>query len=173
MFLKPTAIDTIIQSSTVELLHSYDLSVAPRGRAEVKGYTPECDAVGIIRFDGPKITGRLTLSIPLMVFDTPRSGRAPNTTLANWTRELTNQLMGRIKNRLIQFQVRLTTHVPTVLSGTAVRRHENRTTTEIRYGFGALRGEIVVTVDESLARAVLEYSNASVVVPDDELILFD
>jgi hypothetical protein len=172
MILKPTAVDTIIQSSTVELLQSYDLAVAPRGRSEVKGYAPACESIGIIDFEGPKLAGRLTLSIPAAVFSIPNAHRTPNTTLADWTRELTNQLMGRIKNRLIQFQVKLRTHLPTVLSGAALEI-QNRTRTEILYSFGSLRGEIKVTVDASLAGAVLEYSNASVLVPEGELILFD
>jgi chemotaxis phosphatase CheX-like protein len=172
MILKPTAIDTIIQSSTVELLHSYELPVAPRGRSEVKGHAPGNDLVGVIDFEGPQLAGRLTLSMPSAVFTMPRARRAPNTTLSDWTRELTNQLMGRIKNRLLQFQVKLRTHLPTVLSAAALQV-QNRTRTEILYSFGSLRGEVHVTVDASLASAVLEYSNASVLVPEGELILFD
>lgn len=172
MILKPTAIDTIIQSSTVELLHSYGLSIAPRGRAENRRHTAQHEAVGIISFDGKGVAGRLTLSIPRPVFVAPGAAHTENTTLPDWTRELTNQLMGRIKNRLMQFQLKLRTHIPTVLSGAALMLQKNPTT-EIWYAFGALRGEIIVTVDASLAQAVLEYSNASVVVAEGELILFD
>lgn len=172
MILKPTAIDTIIQSSTVELLHSYGLSIAPRGRSATRRHTAEHEAVGIISFDGGSVAGRLTLSIPRPVFVAPSSVHTENTTLPDWTRELTNQLMGRIKNRLMQFQLKLRTHIPTVLSGAALML-QKAPPTEIWYTFAALRGEIIVTVDASLAQAVLEYSNASVVVAEGELILFD
>jgi hypothetical protein len=170
--LKPTAIDAIIQSSTVELMRSYNLSVAPRERIEVVGHVPGSDAVGIIAFDGPNISGSLTLSVPLGVYNLPMRRNPTNTTHGEWTYELTNQLMGRIKNRLLQFQVRLHTHVPMVLSGVALERHKHRTVAEVLYRFGALRGDIAVVVDASLTRAVLEYSNASLLVRKD-LLLFD
>jgi hypothetical protein len=173
MILKPTAVDTIIQSSTVELMRSCDLSVAPRGRREVRGHVPDSDVVGIIDFDGTNISGSLTLAIPIAVYNLPMPRRPKGTTHADWTRELTNQLMGRVKNRLIQFQVKLHTYVPTVLSGVALERHKQRNVTEVLYCFGALRGEISVTVDASLTRAVLEYSNASLLVNDADVVLFD
>ena len=174
MILKPTAIDIIIQSSTVELLETYGIPVAPRSRTDQPGATVRHEVVGIIAFDAPKIGGQLTLAMPGAVFATMSRGRAPNTTLAEWTREATNQLMGRIKNRLLQFQVRLRTHIPTVLSGAALeRQNRGRSLPQIVYTFSALRGDVVVTVDPSVANALLEYSNASIVVPEGELILFD
>lgn len=173
MILKPTAMDTIIQSSTVELMHSYGLPLAPRGRSENRGHAANHEGIGIIRFDGPGIGGRLTVSVPRAVFEGLGSVRAQGTSHGDWTLELTNQLMGRVKNRLMQFQLRLKTHIPTVLSGAAMKLQTNWAATEIWYVFAALRGEVVVTVDASLAEAVLSYSNASVVVPEGELILFD
>jgi hypothetical protein len=174
MILKPTAIDTMIQSSTVELLQTYGISVAPRSRTEQNSSAVPHEVIGIIAFDAPDIAGRLTLVMPAAVFATMSRGRTPNTTLADWTREATNQLMGRIKNRLLQFQVKLRTHIPTVLSGAALeRQNRGRSFPQIVYTFSALRGDVVVTVDPSVANALLEYSNASIVVPEGELILFD
>jgi CheY-specific phosphatase CheX len=173
MILKPTAVDIIIQSSTVELLRSYDVFVAPRGRKEVKGYAPDSDLVGIVGFDGPSIAGNLILSIPSEVYNLPSARRSSNTSRADWTRELTNQVMGRIKNRLAQFRVQLRTYIPSVLSGAALDRHKRHNGTDVLYDFGALRGEINVVVDVSLTRAVLEYSNASILLSDGDLVLFD
>lgn len=174
MILKPTAIDTIIQSSTVELLHSYEVSVAPRGRSESEAHKVSHELVGIIAFDTAEMAGRLTFAVPTPVFRSTPQGRAQNTTLADWTREVTNQLMGRIKNRLLQFQVKLRTHIPTVLSRAALERQTDlRASPHIVYEFRALRGDVVVTVDRTLGTALLEYSNAAIVVPEGELILFD
>lgn len=174
MILKPTAMDTIIQSSTVELLQTYGISVAPRERSEASQYGGAHEVVGIIAFDGVEVAGQLTLVVPAPVFRGTPQGRASHTTLAEWTREATNQLMGRIKNRLLQFQVKLRTHIPTVLSGAALeRQYQGRSQPHIVYAFGALRGDVLVTVDASLGRALLEYSNSSIVVPEGELILFE
>jgi len=87
--------------------------------------------------------------------------------------ELTNQVMGHIKNRLIQFQVKLRTHLPLVLSGAALERHRQRRADEVLYRFGTLRGDITIAVDASLTRAMLEYSNAPLLVRDSDLLLFD
>jgi hypothetical protein len=171
--LKPTVLDTIIQSSTVEILRFYDIAVAPRGRREVVGFVPKADAVGVIAFEGPNIKGNMTLAIPVAVGTDPTPRIPPDTTHEEWTFELTSQVMGRIKSRLIQFQLRLKTHLPSMLSGEALERYKRRTVREVVYSFTALRGEITLTVDASLTLAVLEYSNAPLVVGDSEVIVFD
>ncbi|HTV21620.1 MAG TPA: hypothetical protein VMG12_23185 [Polyangiaceae bacterium] len=174
MILKPTAMDTILQSSTIELMQTYDISVAPRIRSEATQYGGAHEVVGIIAYDAPEVAGQLTLVVPAPVFRGTPQGRAGHTTLSDWTREATNQLMGRIKNRLLQFQLKLRTHIPTVLSGAALERQsQGRSQPHIVYTFGALRGDVVVTVDATLATALLEYSSDSIVVPEGELILFD
>jgi hypothetical protein len=170
--LKPIAIDTIIQSSTIEILHSYDITIAPRSRTEVIGHVPDSDVVGVIAFEGSNIGGYLTLAVPSSVSDRPLTRRAKNTTHAEWTYEITNQVMGNIKNRLLQFQVKLRTHLPMVLSGAALGRNKSRTTVEILYCFAALRGDVCLMVDASLSRTPLEYSNVSMVVTETDPILF-
>jgi len=174
MILKPTAMDTIIQSSTVELLQTHGITVAPRARSEATQFKAGHEVVGIIAFDAGDVAGQLTLVVPAPIYRGTAQGRSTQTTHADWTREATNQLMGRIKNRLLQFQLKLRTHIPTVLSGAALeRQNRGRSYPHIAYVFGALRGEVVVTIDASLAKALLEYSNASILVPEGELILFD
>jgi hypothetical protein len=162
-----TTIDTIIQGCTVELFHHYGLALAPldRGPAVINsGF----DCLGIIGFEAGPVRGRLTLAIPAVVFQ--RSSGAQQSTLEDWTCELTNQLMGRIKNRLMQFQLPLRTHFPSALSRAAAIQQEP-VAGEIAYTFRALRAAVVVTVDGSLAAATLRYSNSDLAVPRDEVIL--
>jgi hypothetical protein len=127
------------------------------------------DCLGIIGFEAGSVRGRLTLAIPAVVFQRS-SASAQHSTLEDWTRELTNQLMGRIKNRLMQFQLPLRTHFPSALSRAAAIQQEPAAG-EIAYTFRALRGAVVVTVDGSLAAATLRYSNSDLAAPVDELIL--
>jgi CheY-specific phosphatase CheX len=174
MILKHTAIDTIIQSSTVELMHSHSVSVAPRGRDNALDEVgTDSEIAGIVHFDGPNIRGGLTVSIPEAVYRLMVQRRPQKTTHAEWMYEITNQVMGRIKNRLIQFQVKLRTSFPVVLSGEALQRHRKQAADRVVYCFATLRGEITVTVDASLTRAVLEYSNAPLVLTESDLVLFD
>jgi len=171
--LKPTAVDTIIQGSTVELMRSHSVSVAPRPRTDIGDLGRDSEMAGVVRFYGPNIVGSLTLGLPVAVYDLMMQRHPRNATHSEWVYELTNQVMGHIKNRLIQFQVKLRTHVPLVLSGAALERHRERRTDDVLYTFGTLRGDITVAVDASLTRAMLEYSNAPLLVRDSDLLLFD
>jgi CheY-specific phosphatase CheX len=171
--LEPTPVDTIIQSSTVELMRSHSVSVAPRPRTDMLGLAPSSEVVGVVRFYGPDIDGSLTLGLPVAVYDLMMQRHPRNATHSEWVYELTNQVMGQIKNRLIQFQVKLRTHLPLVLSGAALERHRQRRAEEVLYRFGTLRGDITIAVDASLTRAMLEYSNAPLLVRDSDLLLFD
>ncbi len=169
-----SAIDTIVQSSTVELLRTHGVAVAPRSRREERCTVPAQEVVGIIRFDSDEIAGHLTLVVPRAVFAETSQAKSRRVDHADWTREGTNQLMGRIKNRLLQYSVRLRVHVPTVLSGVAfARQGVSASSPQVVYRFGALRGEVVVTIDPSLAHTLLEYSNEHLVAPEGELILFE
>ena len=112
------------------------------------------------------------MALPLNVYQLMTRDRPQRTTHAEVAYELTNQVMGRIKNRLIQFQVKLRTRLPVVLSGVALERHKFRTATEVMYRFGTLRGDISITIDASLTKAVLDYSNAPLLISETDLVLF-
>ena len=154
-------------------MRSHRLSVAPRPRTEVTGYVPDAEVAGVVGFHGPDIGGSLTLAVPIAVYDLMTARQPHDTAYPEWVYELTNQVMAHIKNRLIQFQVKLRTHVPIVLSGAALERHKRRTADEVVYRFGTLREEITVSVDASLTRAILQYSNASLLIRGSDLLLFD
>ncbi len=87
-------------------------------------------------------------------------------------RELTNQLSGRIKNRLLNFALMLTIGVPSVLSGQALERQRPRRDTEVVYLFRTLRGEIVVTIDLVIDPDALNYSGSSRVAKEGDFIAF-
>lgn len=132
------------------------------------------DWVGTIGFDGPSFTGTLTLSIPTPVFELHCETRdaSDTTTLADWTQELVNQLLGRIKNRLTMFQTNLEAHLPSVMSGVALERLRKRSASEVLYRFRTLRGDITVTLDAPLGNAVLTYSGVTLVAQEGDVILF-
>jgi hypothetical protein len=164
-----TTIDTIIQGCTVELFHHYGLALAPLDKGPA-GTNTDFDCLGIIGFEAGSVRGRLSLAIPEVVFRRQSDVSAQHPALEDWTRELTNQLMGRIKHRLLQFQLPLRTHLPSALSRAAAVQQKT-VAGEIAYPFRALRGTVVVTVDASLAAATLRYSNGALAAPVDELIL--
>jgi CheY-specific phosphatase CheX len=87
-------------------------------------------------------------------------------------RELTNQLAGRIKNRLLNFALMLTIGVPTVLSGQALERQRQRRETEVVFLFRTLRGEVVVTLDLQLEGDSLSFTGEGRVAKEGEFIPF-
>ena len=98
----------------------------------------------------------------------------PSSTLGarDLLRELTNQLAGRVKNRLLNFALMLSIGVPSVLSGQALERQRPRRDTEVVYLFRTLRGEIVVTLDIHIDPGALDYSGTSRVAKEGDFIAF-
>jgi hypothetical protein len=170
-----TAIDTILQSSAVELFHSQGVAVAPLRPAPLGAQQRFYDWVGLIHFEAANLSGVLTVSVPMAIWSSrERQGNAPSDaeTLADWHRELANQLMGRIKNRLLKFQLVMRPRLPSALSGAALELHRKRSASEVLYRFRALRGDILVVVDAPLERAILAYAGDAQIAREGELILF-
>lgn len=169
-----TTIDIILQGSAVELFHAHGVAVAPIGSSPVGSQQRYYDWVGMIGFEGSTFAGTLTLSIPTPVFEAQREARdiSDKTTLMDWTQELTNQLLGRIKNRLTMFQTNLRAHLPSTMSGFVLERLRKRTASEVLYRFRSLRGDIIVTLDAPLDNTVLVYSGGSPVAQEGDVILF-
>lgn len=169
-----TAIDTILQSSTVELFHSQGVAVAPLRPCPLGNQRRFYEWVGLIHFEAKNLSGVLTVSTPMAVWSSRETGAATadSETLADWNREMANQLMGRIKNRLLKFQLTINPRLPSALSGAALELHRKRSASEILYRFRALRGDVLVVVDAPLDRAILAYSGGMQVASEGELILF-
>ena len=167
-------IDALVQSSTVELFQSRGIAVAPLpssvGNPHQGSYF---GLAGIVTLSSPKASGSLSLSWADPVFSlfTPP---IPASSLGarDLLRELTNQLAGRVKNRLLNFALMLNIGVPTVLSGQALERQRARRETEVVYMFRTLRGEIVVTLDLSIDGDALSYSSTSRVAKEGDFIAF-
>lgn len=168
-------IDTILQSSVVELFHAHGFSVAPLGTSPVGVQQRYHETVGLIGFDASSFTGTLTISVPNAVYDAQLEARAraaDQCTAADWTQELANQLLGRVKNRLTMFQIALKPRLPSTMSGVSLDRVRKRSPSEILYRFRALRGEILVTLDAPIDKAMLAYSGAAQVAKEGDVILF-
>src|SRR5687767_12014406 len=95
-----SALDTIIQSSTVDLFHSCGIALAPLARKRDGESVPRYELTGTIAFHGRGFSGTLTLSVPKEAFSLIRQDPLRPFRDWDWVRELTNQLLGRIKNRL-------------------------------------------------------------------------
>lgn len=167
-------LDALVQSSTVELFQSRGIAVAPLPSSVGNPHQPTYFSLGgVVSLSSPQASGSLSLSWGDQVFSlftppVPASALAARDLL----RELTNQLAGRVKNRLLNFALMLTIGVPTVLSGQALERQRPRRATDVVYLFRTLRGEIVVTLDLLIDPGALNYSGTNRVAKEGDFIAF-
>ncbi len=103
---------TLIQSAGVALFHSYGVATAPLEPVpvELDAFRPHYP-LAVIGFKAPGIDATLILSIPREVSSRVELDPGDHDERA-LVRELVNQAMGRIKNRLTQYQVTLTSGLP-------------------------------------------------------------
>jgi hypothetical protein len=111
------------------------------------------------------------LSMPREVFvllKTDASGAAPRD---EWARELTNQLVGRVKNRLLQFGVTLQIGLPVVSDAQVEGRRERPAGLRVYTG-RTVRGNVLLTLEGMPEESELSYVGPEGVVAEGELIMF-
>jgi hypothetical protein len=142
------ALDSLVQGSLVELFAAHQVAVAPLPRSSASRIPNLPDVSVSVAFSysaGGEHAGRLTLSLPSAVLDQMR-GPDGGAVKLDWARELGNQLMGRIKNRLLPFDLRLTIGALAALDSTALERQLQSGGSARIYTARSLRGTIVVTL---------------------------
>lgn len=166
------AVDSLVQSSLVQLFSAYEVAVAPlpRGRAQIS--IPEVSAaVSFVRRGGAGKNGRIVLSMPASVLDLMKSGAMPPLQV-DWARELANQLAGRIKNRLLQFSIALDVGISTTVDSKSISPPPAFSMTTRTYSGRTLRGEVIVTVTGLPEDSELVYCAPKHVVAEGQALLF-
>ena len=158
----------------MELFQSRGIAVAPLPSSVGNPYLATYfNLAGVVTLTSARTSGNLSLSWGDMVFSlftppVPATSRGARDLL----RELTNQLAGRVKNRLLNFALTLNIGVPTVLSGQAFERQRPKRESDVVYAFRTLRGEIIVTLDLQIDADALSYSGANRVAKEGDFIAF-
>lgn len=107
-------IDNLVFDCCRELFSAYGLEVQPRGRNEFP--SPEqLVHCGVMGFGGRELRGALVLAATREPLEHTNPGAA--TLQGDWMCELANQLMGRVKNRLLTLGVEIHLATPAGLSG--------------------------------------------------------
>jgi len=167
------ALDTIIQSSTVDLFHACSVAVAPLKRSTASAKAMGADRlIGTIEFSSISMTGSATLSVPSALFAAAMASGPRKPSSSDWIRELTNQLLGRVKKRLAQFQVSLQTGLPSLPTQDRLQRLRSGSSSPNVYEFRALRGEIIVVLDATIDYSALRYSGTLKLANEGDIILF-
>ena len=128
-------------------------------------------AIGFMQIATRK-PGRVTLSLPSPVVEMMMQAGAGASLRGDWVRELTNQLLGRIKNRMLQFAVRLETNISSSLDSKLLANQLEQATEVRLYGGRTLRGEVLATLAGAPADHELKYVAPANVMAEGAAILF-
>jgi hypothetical protein len=107
-------IDDLVFECCQELFSAYALDLHPRSRDDF----PNAEALavcGVMGFGGKQMRGALVMAATREPLESTNPGGL--TSQRDWVCELANQLMGRIKNRLLALNVEILLATPAGLSG--------------------------------------------------------
>ncbi|RYZ02360.1 MAG: chemotaxis protein CheX [Myxococcales bacterium] len=107
-------IDDLVSDCCQELFAAYDVSLEPADSAlfPPRDHLLYCSVMG---FGGRQVRGALVLVSTVEPLELTHSGDEESH--QDWVRELSNQLMGRVKNRLLSFGAEVMLATPAAISG--------------------------------------------------------
>ena len=159
----------------VDLFQAYAVSLAPLPRTAFRRSPTIPEFSAAIPFTSSARSsgdGWLTLSIPKPVLEHMTEDPARPLRHEDWVRELTNQLMGRIKNRLLQFSVRLMMGLPSKLDPERLESLLKGSKALRVYAGRTLRGQVLATLEGMPKDTELVYVGPASVAAEGETILF-
>ena len=148
-------IDTIVESSARALFVTHGLALGDRSGA-FSATPDDHDVAGSIGFMAPEIRGAVLVTarkdVLARAWPTELRDRVPSDRdVFDWTGELVNQLLGRVKNALVPFGLTLEQSTPTVVTGWHLHRAPASTNVARRYLFEADGGSIAIYFDAVVA----------------------
>jgi len=165
-------LETMIQSSTVDLFHAAGIAVAPLPSTRVDpAAVTSRGLMAMINFNGSGMGGTLGMLVPAGVFELVKQDPLRPFTGPAWVQDSVNQLLGRIKARLLQFQVTLQMGLPMKLDESALKQLVKQGILAT-YRFRTLRGEIAVTLSGKVDYSKLNYSNQTTFATEGDIIIF-
>ena len=166
--------DTLLQSSTVALFHAYGVAAAPLTPTveSPAAFVPDFP-LGAINFRGLGMEATLILSMPQAVRRQVRLGQPRHLDERDLAKELANQAMGRLKNRLSQYQVALTCNLPICSDRSSELERALRLPGPLTvYRFRTIHGHIMVSLKGAIDADSLVYSGTIKINDEGDIIIF-
>jgi chemotaxis protein CheX len=143
--------DGFLASSTTELFKSHGLAVGPSpGSASEEG---DC-LTATIGFTSAELRGTLVLALDRGLAANSLPGHLKgrdesDEIVADWAGELSNQLLGRLKNRFHSVGVDISLSTPVVFAGKELRHYCNETAIRrtLRFEEGRILVELMASLD--------------------------
>ncbi len=144
-------LDTIVESSARALFGTHGVPLGKQSNDF--DVTPgDHDVAGTIGFTSPELRGALlmTARCDVLASSWPAElrDRVPTERdVYDWTGELVNQLLGRVKNAMVPFGLAIEQSTPTVVSGRRLHRAPASTNVARSYLFEACGNSIAIYFD--------------------------
>jgi CheY-specific phosphatase CheX len=166
-------LDELLISSTVELFKSrgVDLVVAkdPKSKA---------DFAAVIGFSGEQMRGMIAIGMAkatLNTFDRKDPEQTPGPSAEDWLGESSNQLLGRMKNKLLNYGIVVNIALPSVLSGDGLELLASTPANLWTYAFETSAGAVYVWLEVRVEPGVNFQASSDPEMqgaPEGELLLF-
>jgi CheY-specific phosphatase CheX len=149
-----------------QLFEAYDLraasSSAPRESLDIK-------VAAIIGFAGEKLRGSVMLAMSDRALQ--HTKQTPGESVEDWVGELTNQLAGRLKNRLLAYGLDVAIATPLVIRGSRISPCVEGETGPLTWAFD--KGDAYAWIDCDFKQGVeFVETGAAEVVSEGEALLF-
>lgn len=114
---------TLLDLSTEELFENYACSLTKADSAKIDGRRVELALGAAIGFTGEFVRGVLAIALDdgLAAKVNPLSSGGQEGCLNDWIGEIANQLLGRLKNKLLGFNIELAMSTPVVVQGSHIK----------------------------------------------------
>ncbi|AKU94839.1 hypothetical protein AKJ09_01503 [Labilithrix luteola] len=164
-------LDRVVPAACVDLFGAYGITIRPKSAPAVGGssrppFAPDECSGGLVSFSGDLMSGSLLLVGSFEFLSSsrpPEVRRRPLTSsssadwilVRDWSMELVNQLLGRIRNRLHVHRVALETKCPTAVSGPSLGvAMRSRTSTPFEFATSTPGQVVCVWLDATLSPSV-------------------
>jgi hypothetical protein len=165
-------LSTIVQSSVVELFRGVGIAVAPLPKGFAAPMSTQGCVSAAISYSSPSMTGTLNLHVPQPLLAQAMLSETVTLKGADLTREFSNQLLGRIKNRLLTYQIVLRLGLPTNAAPNLAPPRRDDKQVYLEYFFQSLRGLVYVTLRGTVDYAAINYAGSYSTATEGDIILF-
>ena len=161
-----SVISELLSQCLVDLLADYGVEAAP-----IDLSNPATEMVSVVGFTSDEMRGNLAVAASYEFFAVTNIIAASPTEeqVRDWAGELSNQLLGRIKNRLLAYDLVLSMGTPMVITGLRMDVGKRRGGIAQRHSFTSAKGSIEAWFEATVeAGFSLEKNEAAVDVSQSE-----
>jgi hypothetical protein len=166
-------VDGLVQDAARALFETYGLKLNLDGSPVAKTLQA-VQIIASIGFSSPVLSGSLLLALPDTLVE--RTMPTPDANLADWSGELANQLLGRLKNQLLHYEVVINLALPVVITGGDFRLPAKTRRLTRHFSFVSEAGRMFIRTEMEFSPTVelvrQETANAQASFDEGELLLF-